>query len=168
MIIGFKEFVWTFVRTTYNDDYGGFLLAFISYPFSLTNKSGAAFQITFYITIIIPLLSILFIYFKKLMEIAKVQKNKLFITSVCMCLAIGFTLLYKSAIEGQPDIIGLIFVTSIILLTIDYRFEKIEVKRLILLALSVFFLIMDLCEFKASTVCMPIHLNPSHKPIKVL
>ncbi len=143
MIIGFKDFLWTFVRTTYNDDYGGFLLAFISYPFSLTNKSGAAFQITFYITIIIPLIFILYVYFKKLMEIAKVKRNKTFITVVCMCLSIGFTLLYKSAIEGQPDIIGLIYVTSIILLTIDYRFEKLEIKRLLFLALSIFCLIIS-------------------------
>ncbi len=143
MIIGFKDFLWTFVRTTYNDDYGGFLLAFISYPFSLTNKSGAAFQITFYITIIIPLIFILYVYFKKLMEIAKVEKNKTFITVACMCLAIGFTLLYKSAIEGQPDIIGLIYVASIILLTIDYRFEKLEIKRLLFLAISVFCLIIS-------------------------
>ena len=143
MTIGFKDFLWTFVRTTYNDDYSGFLLAFISYPFSLTNKSGAAFQITFYITIIIPVLFTLFTYLKKLMQIAKVEKNKTFITIACMCLAIGFTLLHKSAVAGQPDIIGIIYLTSIVLLTIDYKFEKIEIPRLLFLAFSVFCLIIS-------------------------
>ena len=105
--------------------------------------SGAAFQITYYITIIIPMLAMLFIFLKKLMQIAKVEKNKTFITITFMCLAIGFPLLYKAATKGQPDIIGLIYVIAIMLLTMDYKFEKLEVKRLLLLGLSVFCLIIS-------------------------
>ena len=59
------------------------------------------------------------------------------LTAVCCC-----PLFYNSAILGQPDVIGLIFVFIIFSLLIDYSFENLEPGKLVCLFLTTLYLII--------------------------
>lgn len=139
---GFFSFLKAFIRTTYYDDYGGFLLLFTTPLFYYSNWSGIAFQLSTFITIVVPSIILLYITFKKVIEKINLS-NTIFIKITTVLFLVTFGRIYKSLFEGQPDIIGLIYCCSIMLLTLDYNFRKIEKKRWIYLIISVFFLIIS-------------------------
>ena len=137
-IAGIKEII----KTTYQNDYGYFLLIFTSLPFSLTNKTENAFILCYSITIVLPTIIIFSMIMKKLIEKFEF-KHKYKIQIIGNCLLVLFPLLHAATIAGQPDIIGLIFVGCIILLTIDYDFIEKDMPRWIFLIISSICLIIS-------------------------
>ena len=137
----FFEGIKTIIKTTYFEDYGYFLLSFTSMIFNFTNRTINAFIMTYTVVTIIPLVLIYISIIYKLIQKYEL-KNKNMIILLSSILIIAFPLLYKAAIFGQPDFIGLIFVGLIILLTIDYDFSNIDIKKCVLLFLSTLCLII--------------------------
>lgn len=135
---GIKEII----RSTIKDSYGKFLLCFTTFLFSFTNQKEDLFIICYTLTIVIPAFFMLICLAKKLIEQAKLKNNLLpFILAISGILCCP--LFHKSALNGQPDLIGLIFIVPIILLTIDYDFKKLDYKRFALLFLSLFCLLIS-------------------------
>lgn len=138
----FLEGIKQIVKSTYQSDYGHFLLSFITLPFSLTNRTENAFILVYSVTIVTPVVIIFSMIAKKIVEMFQ-YRNKLTIEILVGILLIIFPLLHAASIAGQPDIIGLIFVGCIILLTIDYDFSKMEWNRLIVLIIATICLIIS-------------------------
>ena len=127
-ITGFSE--WFFSGLTY--DYGDFLQIFV-YPFyAFSNHSIEAYIISYYLGVVIPV--IISLYIAGLAIIKKVTSEELLYqrgyikTVLCIALVL-FPLLHGAAINGQPDITGLVFVGIIISITVDYDFSRREPKR---------------------------------------
>ena len=131
--IGFKDGIKRIITSTYNQDYGDFLLAFTGGIFSLTTRTPDAFVMTYFVTCIIPVIIIFSMIVKKILDMVE-AKSKLFLFGASQLLAVLFPLLHKAAIMGQPDIFGLFFVGMIILLTMDYDFSKKDYLRWIYIA----------------------------------
>ena len=138
---GFLEGIKEIVKTTYAQDYGSFLLVFTSLIFNFTNKTGDAFVITYVVVTVIPALLLYYMIMIKLVEKCGLKNNN-WIYILGLMLIIAFPLLHYAAISGQPDFIGLIFVELIILLTMDYDFSKIDIRRCILIIITTFCLII--------------------------
>lgn len=130
--ISFWQGIKSIITTTYREDYGNFLLSFTSGIFSLTNRTENAFVMTYFIVGTVPIIIIFAMIIKKIINLnLKESSNKWTILSFIpsILLIILFPLLHKSAIFGQPDLMGLIFIGLIILLTIDYDFSIKDYKR---------------------------------------
>ena len=131
--IGFKDGIKRIITSTYNQDYGDFLLAFTGGIFSLTTRTPDAFVMTYFATCIIPVIIIFSMIVKKILDMVE-AKSKLFLFGASQLVVILFPLMHKAAIMGQPDIFGLFFVGMIILLTMDYDFSKKDYLRWIYIA----------------------------------
>ena len=128
------------IETTYEQDYGNFMLSFTSLIFSLVNNTPDNFVLTYYIVGIIPVIIIFsMIMIKLLVNIKQPRRQYIFMASGVLLLS-TLPVLHRASIRGQPDIIGLIFLGLIILLTMDYYFLKIEKRRWLYLILCVVFL----------------------------
>lgn len=138
---GFLSGIKEIVKTTYAHDYGSFLLVFTSLIFNFTNKTGNAFVITYAVVSIIPIALVYYMLMQKLTDKYEL-KNKNIIYVLGMMLIAGFPLLHYAAVSGQPDFIGLIFVGLILLLTIDYDFAKLDIRRCIIIIITTFCLII--------------------------
>lgn len=137
--IGILDGMKQIIITIWRDEYNLFLLLFTSFPFELSSKTPQAFMNAYFLIYVIPTI----IVYCKLAEklIVKYEIKNIHITYITMCIfTIGFPSLHIAATKGMPDIGGQIFIGLILLLTIDYDFEKIESKRFILLALCSIFL----------------------------
>lgn len=126
-------------KTTYNNDYGYFLLSFTSLIFSFTTKTPKAFILTYTITEILPVMFVLFLNIISIYNKLKVNNKSIFIMLSSIVL-LTFPLLHKAAMFGQPDIFGLFWVGIIILVTTNYKFEKRDFKKYFLIIISSFFL----------------------------
>lgn len=131
------------IKTGLIDDYGKFLLIFV-YPFySLFPGNIQWMNMCYFICGTIPVIILLYIfglcilrnYDKKILDSSIYKIFLLFIIVI-------FPSLHESTILGRPDIIGLIFALSIILLTIEYNFDKKDIVRWIILFIITFVLIM--------------------------
>lgn len=116
------------ITSTYKEDYGEFLLVFTSFIFNFTPKTENSFILVFCFTEILPVI------FTSLLIVDQITqkfdfkyKNKILILSGI--LLITFPLLHKAAFTGQPDIFGLFWVNLIILLTMNYDFQRKEFVR---------------------------------------
>lgn len=128
-----------FGGTTWSGEYGNFLSFFPEIIFSFTNKTTNSFILS-YILVYTPYIIVaLSAIIKKIIEHLKIKKeNQFFVMGILSFLL--FPLYHATAIYGQPDFFGLLFVFLIIALTLKYDFKKIEINRLILLFLSAFML----------------------------
>ncbi len=137
----FLQGISTIIKTIYFYDYGCFLLSFTSLIFYFTNHTGNAFVITYAVVTIIPMIIIYYSIISKLIQKYEL-KNKNMIITLGLMLTVAFPLLHAASIMGQPDFMGIIFIGLIILLTMDYDFEKADVKRYILIFISTLCLII--------------------------
>lgn len=126
--ISFINGIEKIIRTTYTSDYGYFLLSFTSLIFSFTNKTEAAFILTFMLTEILPVIFVLLLNVINIGKKLKIKDKKIFIILSSLVLLV-FPLLHKAALTGQPDIFGLFWVGLIVLLTTNYKFEERDIGK---------------------------------------
>ncbi len=123
------------ILSIFNQDYSDFLLCFTTMLFHFTDRSENSFVLCYVITFVIPSFIVFLMVVKKMIVHFHLKRENL-ILFLSSLLYVLFPLVHKAALDGQPDIIGLIFIFLIILLTIDYNFLKFEWKRIFLILFS--------------------------------
>lgn len=118
---------------SFSQDYTEFINVFTEFPFCLTNKTGDSYVISQLFNIFIPILFLLSGFIVKVEDYFNIKNKKTFF-AVAFAASASFPILHTAFSFGQPDWFGLIFCLSIIILTLDYRFEKLD----ILLCLTLF------------------------------
>ena len=123
------------------DDYTNFITLFTEFPFCLTDHTGDAYSFSQVFCILPTLLVLLAGLVVKVGQILNV-KNRMYYFLFGMTLTAAYPFLRMSAVLAQPDWFGLIFAFAILLLTLDFRFDKLEPVRfgLIFLATAVIIL----------------------------
>ena len=117
---------------SFAEDYTNFITLFLDFPFCLSDRTGDSFAFCQVFSILPMLLVLLAGLTIKVGQMLRVKHCFwYFLMGFSWC--ITFPFLRMSAMLGQPDWFGLIFGFSILLLTLDFRFEKLEPLRFCLL-----------------------------------
>ena len=124
------------------DDYTNFITLFTEFPFCLTDHTGDAYSFSQVFCILPTLLVLLAGLVVKVGQLLNV-KNRMYYFLFGMTLTAAYPFLRMSAVLAQPDWFGLIFAFAILLLTLDYRFEKLEPGRFVLIFLATAALILS-------------------------
>ena len=117
------------------EDYTNFITLFIEFPFCLTDRTGDSFAICQVFSIVPMLLLLLAGLVVKVGQMLQV-KNRFWFFLIGLSWTFTYPWLRMSAVLSQPDWFGLIFAFSILLLTLDFRFEKLDLPRFGLLFLA--------------------------------
>lgn len=117
------------------DDYTNFITLFTEFPFCLTDHTGDAYSFSQVFCILPTLLVLLAGLVVKVGQILNV-KNRIYYFLFGMTLTAAYPFLRMSAVLAQPDWFGLIFAFAILLLTLDFRFDKLEPVRFGLIFLA--------------------------------
>ena len=117
------------------EDYTNFITLFIEFPFCLTDRTGDSFAICQVFSIVPMLLLLLAGLVVKVGQMLQV-KNRFWFFLIGLSWTFTYPWLRMSAVLSQPDWFGLIFAFSILLLTLDFRFEKLDFPRFGLLFLA--------------------------------
>ena len=117
------------------DDYTNFITLFTEFPFCLTDHTGDAYAFCQVFCILPTLLVLLAGLVVKVGQILNV-KNRRYYFLFGMTLTAAYPFLRMSAVLGQPDWFGLIFGFAILLLTMDFRFDRLEPVRFGLIFLA--------------------------------
>ena len=129
-VAGFK-----YIISTFSEDYTNFITLFTEFPFCLTAKTGDSYafaQVFCVLPSLMLMLSGLTIKIGQILEV----KNKFWYFIIGFSWVLTYPFLRMSAMLAQPDWFGLIFAFAILLLTLDYRFEKLEPGRFVLIFLA--------------------------------
>ena len=124
-----------FIFGSLAEDYTNFITLFLEFPFCLSDRTGDNFafcQVFSILPMLLVLLAGLTIKVGQMLQV----KNRFWYFLIGFSWCITFPFLRMSAMLGQPDWFGLIFAFSILLLTLDFRFEKLEPVRFCLLFLA--------------------------------
>lgn len=124
-----------FILGSMADDYTNFITLFTEFPFCLTSHTGDAYSFSQVFCILPTLLVLLAGLVVKVGQILNV-KNRMYYFLFGMTLTAAYPFLRMSAMLGQPDWFGLIFGFAILLLTMDFRFDRLEPVRFGLLFLA--------------------------------
>ena len=124
-----------FILDSLAEDYTNFNTLFIEFPFCLTDRTGDSFAICQVFSIVPMLLLLLAGLVVKVGQMLQV-KNRFWFFLIGLSWTFTYPWLRMSAVLSQPDWFGLIFAFSILLLTLDFRFEKLDFPRFGLLFLS--------------------------------
>lgn len=124
-----------FILGSMADDYTNFITLFTEFPFCLTDHTGDAYAFSQVFCILPTLLVLLSGLVVKVGQILNV-KNRMYYFLFGMTLTAAYPFLRMSAVLGQPDWFGLIFGFAILLLTIDFRFDRLEPVRYCLIFLA--------------------------------
>ena len=117
------------------EDYTNFNPLFIEFPFCLTDRTGDSFAICQVFSIVPMLLLLLAGLVVKVGQMLQV-KNRFWYFLIGLSWTFTYPWLRMSAVLSQPDWFGLIFAFSILLLTLDFRFERLDLPRFGLLFLA--------------------------------
>ena len=117
---------------SFGDDYTSFITLFLDFPFCLTDRTGDSFALCQVFSILPTLLVVLAGLVIKAGQLLQVR-NRLWYFLIGFSWLVTYPFLRMSALLAQPDWFGLIFAFTILLLTLDYRFEKPEPLRWLLL-----------------------------------
>ena len=121
-----------YIFGSFAEDYTNFITLFLDFPFCLSDRTGDSFAFCQVFSILPMLLVLLAGLTIKVGQMLRV-KNRFWYFLMGFSWCITFPFLRMSAMLGQPDWFGLIFGFSILLLTLDFRFEKLEPLRFCLL-----------------------------------
>ena len=121
-----------YIFGSFAEDYTNFITLFLDFPFCLSDRTGDNFAFCQVFSILPMLLVLLAGLTIKVGQMLRV-KNRFWYFLMGFSWCITFPFLRMSAMLGQPDWFGLIFGFSILLLTLDFRFEKLEPLRFCLL-----------------------------------
>ena len=121
-----------YIFGSFAEDYTNFITLFLDFPFCLSDRTGDSFafcQVFSILPMLLVLLAGLTIKVGQMLQV----KHRFWYFLMGFSWCITFPFLRMSAMLGQPDWFGLIFGFSILLLTLDFRFEKLEPLRFCLL-----------------------------------
>ena len=117
------------------EDYTNFIILFLEFPFCLSTRTGDSFAFCQVFSIVPMLLTLLAGLVLKVGQMLQV-KNRFWYFLIGLSWCFTYPWLRMSAVLSQPDWFGLIFAFSILLLTLDFRFEKLDLPRFGLLFLA--------------------------------
>ena len=121
-----------YIFGSFAEDYTNFITLFLEFPFCLSDHTGDSFAFCQVFSILPMLLVLLAGLTIKVGQMLRV-KNRFWYFLMGFSWCITFPFLRMSAMLGQPDWFGLIFGFSILLLTLDFRFESLQPVRFCLL-----------------------------------
>ena len=121
-----------YIFGSFAEDYTNFITLFLEFPFCLSDRTGDSFAFCQVFSVLPMLLVLLAGLTIKVGQMLRV-KNRFWYFLIGMSWMVTYPWLRMSAILSQPDWFGLIFGFSILLLTLDFRFEKLEPVRFCLL-----------------------------------
>ena len=124
-----------FIFGSFAEDYTNFITLFLDFPFCLSDRTGDSFafcQVFSILPMLLVLLAGLTIKVGRMLRV----KNRFWYFLIGISWMVTYPWLRMSAMLSQPDWFGLIFGFSILLLTLDFRFEKLEPVRFCLLFLA--------------------------------
>ena len=124
-----------FIFGSLAEDYTNFITLFLDFPFCLSDRTGDSFAFCQVFSVLPMLLVLLAGLTIKVGQMLRV-KNRFWYFLIGMTWMVTYPWLRMSAMLSQPDWFGLIFGFSILLLTLDFRFEKLEPVRFCLLFLA--------------------------------
>ena len=124
-----------YIFGSFAEDYTNFITLFLDFPFCLSDRTGDSFAFCQVFSILPMLLVLLAGLTIKVGQMLRV-KNRFWYFLIGMTWMVTYPWLRMSAMLSQPDWFGLIFGFSILLLTLDFRFEKLEPVRFCLLFLA--------------------------------
>ena len=114
------------------DDYTKFISLFTEFPFCLTGRTGDSYVFSMVFSVFPTLLVLLAGLVCKVGQMLQVKHRRLyFLLGLSWC--VTFPFLRMAAMLGQPDWFGLIFAFMILLLTLDYRFDRLQPARCVLI-----------------------------------
>ena len=121
-----------YIFGSFAEDYTNFITLFLEFPFCLSDRTGDSFafcQVFSILPMLLVLLAGLTIKVGQMLQV----KHRFWYFLMGFSWCITFPFLRMSAMLGQPDWFGLIFGFSILLLTLDFRFERLQPLRFCLL-----------------------------------
>ena len=121
-----------YIFGSFAEDYTNFITLFLDFPFCLSDHTGDSFAFCQAFSVLPMLLVLLAGLTIKVGQMLRV-KNRFWYFLMGFSWCITFPFLRMSAMLGQPDWFGLIFGFSILLLTLDFRFESLQPVRFCLL-----------------------------------
>lgn len=121
-----------YIFGSFAEDYTNFITLFLDFPFCLSDRTGDSFAFCQVFSILPMLLVLLAGLTIKVGQMLRV-KHRFWYFLMGLSWCITFPFLRMSAMLGQPDWFGLIFGFSILLLTLDFRFESLQPVRFCLL-----------------------------------
>ena len=125
--VGFR-----YIFGSFAEDYTNFITLFLDFPFCLSERTGDSFAFCQVFSVLPMLLVLLAGLTIKVGQMLRV-KNRFWYFLIGFSWCITFPFLRMSAMLGQPDWFGLIFAFMLVLLTLDYRFDRIEPARYLLI-----------------------------------
>ena len=123
------------IFSSLTDDYTSFITLFVEFPFCLSARTGDSFAFCQVFSIVPMLLTLLAGLVLKVGQMLRV-KHRFWYFLIGLSWTFTYPWLRMSAMLAQPDWFGLIFAFIILLLTLDFRFEKPEPVRYALLFLA--------------------------------
>ena len=124
-----------YIFGSFAEDYTNFITLFLEFPFCLSDHTGDSFAFCQVFSVLPMLLVLLAGLTIKVGQLLRV-KNRFWYFLMGLSWCITFPFLRMSAMLAQPDWFGLIFGFSILLLTLDFRFESLQPVRFCLLFLT--------------------------------
>lgn len=121
-----------FLLDSITEDYTNFIPLFTEFPFCLSGKTGDDYAFCQLFSVLPSLLVLLAGLVYKAGQLLRVKNTRwYFLIGFSWC--VTFPFLRMSAMLGQPDWFGLIFAFMLLLLTLDYRFDRIDLPRYLLI-----------------------------------
>ena len=121
-----------FLLDSITEDYTNFITLFTEFPFSLSGKTGDDYAFCQVFSVLPSLLVLLAGLTVKVGRMLRV-KNRFWYFLIGFSWCATFPFVRMSAVLGQPDWFGLIFAFMLMLLTLDYRFDGIDLPRYLLI-----------------------------------
>ena len=121
-----------FLLDSVTEDYTNFITLFTEFPFCLSGKTGddyAFCQVFSVLPSLLVLLAGLTVKAGRMLQV----KNRFWYFLIGFSWCATFPFVRMSAVLGQPDWFGLIFAFMLMLLTLDYRFDGIDLPRYLLI-----------------------------------
>ena len=121
-----------FLLDSITEDYTNFITLFTEFPFCLSGKTGddyAFCQVFSVLPSLLVLLAGLTVKAGRMLQV----KNRFWYFLIGFSWCATFPFVRMSAMLGQPDWFGLIFAFMLMLLTLDYRFDGIDLPRYLLI-----------------------------------
>lgn len=121
-----------FLLDSITEDYTNFITLFTEFPFCLSGKTGDDYAFCQLFSVLPSLLVLLAGLTVKVGRMLRV-KNRFWYFLIGFSWCATFPFVRMSAVLGQPDWFGLIFAFMLMLLTLDYRFDGIDLPRYLLI-----------------------------------
>lgn len=121
-----------FLLDSITEDYTNFITLFTEFPFCLSGKTGDDYAFCQVFSVLPSLLVLLVGLTVKVGRMLRV-KNRFWYFLIGFSWCATFPFVRMSAVLGQPDWFGLIFAFMLMLLTLDYRFDGIDLPRYLLI-----------------------------------